>query len=1174
MLRMVRWERWLTLAVLSLSAFALTVWLGRVALPWGQEASVGTATGAGAVLAALILTWGNSWAGVPTSPPPPLPMTGGDWVVKRPEEADEAIRALLRRSPGGDVGTTTGLHGAGGFGKTTLAEVVSGSPFVRRHFRGGVYQFTMGRDIRTRAAIAAKVNEVVQLVTGDTTTFEDPQLAGQHLGRLLSAQPGTLLVIDDVWHADQLEPFLYGGKHCARLVTTRIASSLPGDAVRVQIDRMTFAQAQQVLTWDLPAMPPELTEQLLDACGKWPLLLRLTNRILAADLDVGRPLETAAAEVLARLQAAGPAAVDPPAPPASSALPGDAAEPHPKAVRATIEASVRLLVRNGAARFHELGVFAEDEAVPIDLVTRLWQTTAGLDPMHGRQLCRDLADLSLVTLRPSAGALSLHDVVREYLRGELGAERLTRLSAALLEAAAGGLPAAEPLTSGEPCPRTAWWLADSSYIGDHLITHLLDAGRSDEAEAVAGDLRWVEARLAHHGPSAPYADLSRIPTELAAARAGTLARAAHLLAPTRPEHSLASVLHSHIRHEPCWQNQAFRRQASLPRPHLSSRWPLPDLLGQGLKRTLTGHTDRVSCVAVAHDGSWLASASWDHTVRLWDARTGQQTRTLTGHTNIVTGIAIAPDDTWLVTTSWDHTARVWDTRTGEEIHTLTGHTDIVTAVAVAPGGTWFATTGDQTVRLWNVRTGRHFRTLTGHTDTVTAVAVAPGGNWLATGGADRTLRLWNANSGRQERSLTGHTGSITGVAVAPDGDWLATTGEDHLVQIWDAETSLYGRTLTGHSERVTGLAFTAEGTQLATTSADHTTRLWDIRSGHEIHTLTGHRDTVTGVAIAPDGTWLATTGADRTVRLWDIGVPRRGRSITRHNRRVTGLALAPDGSWLAASSTDRTVQIWDTGTGRHMRTLTGNTSRVTGVAIAPDGSWLATSGTDRTVQIWDTDSGRHMRTLTGDTSRVTGVAIAPDGSWLATSSADRAVQIWDTETGRLMRVLAGHTRAVADVAVAPDGSWLATACHDHTARLWNTGTGRQLHVLAGHTDRVTAVAVAADGKWIATAGADRTARLWDAESGEEIHTFTAHTDRITGVVFSPDNAFVATTSWDHTVRLWDTAGGDCAAMMRLDDDLGHCASSLAGDALAVAGKRGIYLFDISRDTTGAVPGGS
>ena len=371
-------------------------------------------------------------------------------------------------------------------------------------------------------------------------------------------------MIDDVWQAEQLEPFLYGGKHCARLVTTRIASSLPGDAVRVQIDRMTFEQARQVLTWELPAMPPELTEQLLDACGKWPLLLRLTNRILAADLDVGQPLETAAAEVLSRLQAAGPAAVDPPSPPASSVMPGDVAVPHPKAVRATIEASVRLLVRNGAARFHELGVFAEDEAVPIDLITRLWQTTAGLDPLQGRQLCRDLADLSLVTLAPP--------------------------------------PVPSPCTTSYASICAASWvLSDSPGSAPHCWTpprqvfpapsHSPPANPAPDRLVADGEL--LPRRPPHHAPAGrrthrgsrggrrgpalgrgpPQTQrsqrlrtptLSRVPTELAAARAGALARAAHLLAPTTPEHSLASVLHSRIRHEPCWQSQALQKAGQPP----------------------------------------------------------------------------------------------------------------------------------------------------------------------------------------------------------------------------------------------------------------------------------------------------------------------------------------------------------------------------------------------------------------------------------------------------------------------------------------------------------------------------------------------------------------------------------------------------------------------------------
>src|SRR4051795_2139970 len=92
-------------------------------------------------------------------------------------------------------------------------------------------------------------------------------------------------------------------------------------------------------------------------------------------------------------------------------------------------------------------------------------------------------------------------------------------------------------------------------------------------------------------------------------------------------------------------------------------------------QTLEGHSSSVWSVTFPHDSAWLASASDDRTVKIWDASSGECLQTLNGHSDWVNSVAFSHDSARLASASGDKTVKIWDASSGECLQTLNGHSD-------------------------------------------------------------------------------------------------------------------------------------------------------------------------------------------------------------------------------------------------------------------------------------------------------------------------------------------------------------------------------------------------------------------------------------------------------------------------------------------------------------------
>jgi cytochrome c len=256
------------------------------------------------------------------------------------------------------------------------------------------------------------------------------------------------------------------------------------------------------------------------------------------------------------------------------------------------------------------------------------------------------------------------------------------------------------------------------------------------------------------------------------------------------------------------------------------RWSLET---ESAEQVLRFHLDAVNAVAFLKDGR-MATAGADARIAIWTAGRQQPDQVFEGHRAPIVSLAVSPDGARLASASWDHTVRLWSLDDGAQ-QVLEGHTQNVNGVAFTPNGKSLVSVGyDLGLRLWPLAGGTP--DLVTLPSPLNAVAVAPDGE-IAAAAADGKVRFLTLE-GRETGEVQTGPAPIVAQAISRDGRWIAAAGIGGVVAIIDRKARSVARTLAGSGSPVWSVAFLPDNATLLTGGADGAIRRWNAQTGDPI----------------------------------------------------------------------------------------------------------------------------------------------------------------------------------------------------------------------------------------------------------------------------------------------------------------------------------------------------
>lgn len=587
-----------------------------------------------------------------------------------------------------------------------------------------------------------------------------------------------------------------------------------------------------------------------------------------------------------------------------------------------------------------------------------------------------------------------------------------------------------------------------------------------------------------------------------------------------------------------------------------------------------GHRDLVSSLAWDRDGNQLASGSPDGTVRVWNARTGQQVFLLAGLDAAVGPVSLSPEGKQLAVSLSEAgdkgrvavydlaTRRVRAEVIGQDHHRLKVH-----ALAWSADGRQLILDGEK-MQVLDLASGLPIHSYIRSMNEL--AALSPDGKRLALlidgrANSGDVLRILDTTTGQGIQDLTQygrearHEKPIR-LAWRPDGKGLATATYDGKVRVWDV-AAIDADDRQRSFQDVLSFAWGPDSQHFALLVRSPKDRpevrgqllhIGSVPPGEKLLRLEGERGPATefgavvALAASTDGQRLAVVHrGSRSIHLWDIANNRILQRLAGHTKlptrtyggqdlEIRELLWSPGGRRLASCARDGTLKVWDTASGKELAGFDfGDPGRKEDwlVGWSPDDRYLAfwklhvhAFSTTYSLFVLDVDSGQPAQHIKSEwLAAATTLAWSPDGKQLAVAGGERAggVTLYDLATGAATAT-ANVAAGVQRLTWSLDGKQLLLGAQAwNKSVLWDSTRNTLTDVPACPPDAVWSP----DGRQLAALGRSfrgNVVVVWDAASGKEIRRLRAGLQKLhSGAqIITEEMGFPG----EHAQLLWMEAG--------------------------------------------------